>query len=171
MPPPGQKLEKIERLLKSWTSRIPTLRNLNYWQRLIELKMYSEQRRLERYRAIYVWKVLQGLVPNPGVFEARENEYLGRRCQLPQLKQKTRMSIQTMKENSFQTSGPKLFNSLPKGIRNMKKFTEDEFKEKLDEYLQKLPDQPKIDGLIPWGQDLEGKPSNSILFQVARGPA
>ena len=53
----------------------------------------------------------------------------------------------------------------------MKKFTEDEFKEKLDEYLQKLPDQPKIDGLIPWGQDLEGKPSNSILFQVARGPA
>ena len=65
----------------------------------------------------------------------------------------------------------KLFNSLPKEIRNMKKFTEDEFKEKLDEYLQKLPDQPKIDGLIPWGQDLEGKPSNSILIQVARGPA
>ena len=68
MPPPGQKLEKMERLLKRWTSRIPTLRNLNYWQRLIELKMYSEQRRLERYRAIYVWKVLQGLVPNHGVF-------------------------------------------------------------------------------------------------------
>ena len=90
MPPPGQKLEKIERLLKRWTSRIPTLRNLNYWQRLIELKMYSEQRRLERYRAIYVWKVLQGLVPNHGVFEARENEYLGRRCQLPQLKQKNK---------------------------------------------------------------------------------
>ena len=84
---------------------------------------------------------------------------------------KTRMSIQTMKQNSFQTSGPKLFNSLPKEIRNIKKFTEDEFKEKLDEYLQKLPDQPKIDGLIPRGQDLEGKPSNSILFQVARGPS
>ena len=49
----------------------------------------------------------------------------------------------------------------------MKKCTEEDFKEEVDKYLQKLPDQPKIDGLIPWGQDQEGKPSNSILFQVA----
>ena len=49
----------------------------------------------------------------------------------------------------------------------MKKFSEEEFKEKLDVYLQKLPDQPKIDGLIPWWQDQDGKPSNSIQFQVA----
>ena len=34
MPPQGQKLEKIERLLKSWTCRIPSLRNMNYWERL-----------------------------------------------------------------------------------------------------------------------------------------
>ena len=72
-----------------------------------------------------------------------------------------------MKENSFQTSGPKLFNSLPKYVRNMKKFSEEEFKEQLDVYFQKLTDQPKIDGLIPWGQDQDGKPSNSIQFQVA----
>ena len=135
------------------------------------MNIYSQQRRLERYRIIYTWKVLQGLVPNPGVMEARENEYLGRRCQLPRLNKKTRMSVQTMKDNSFQTNGPKLFNSLPKVLRNMKKCSEEDFKEELDKYLQKLPDQPKIDGLIPWGQDQEGKPSNSILFQVARGPA
>ena len=167
MPPQGQKLEKVERLLKSWTSRIPTIRNLTYWQRLKEMKMYSEQRRLERYRVIYTWKVLQGLVPNPGIVEAQENEYLGRRCQIPKLNHKSKMSIRTMKENSFQTNGPKLFNSLPKYVRNMKKFSEEEFKEQLDKYLQKLPDQPKIDGLIPWGQDQDGKPSNSIQFQVA----
>ena len=131
------------------------------------MKMYSEKRRLERYRVIYTWKVLQGLVPSPGIVEAQENEYLGRRCQIPRLNHKSRMSIQTMKENSFQTNGPKLFNSLPKHIRNMKKFSEVEFKEQLDMYLQKIPDQPKIDGLIPWGQDQDGKPSNSIQFQVA----
>ena len=73
MPPQGQKLEKIERLLKSWTCRIPSLRSMNYWQRLKELKMNSEQRRLERYRVIYTWKVLQGLAPNLGVLEAKEN--------------------------------------------------------------------------------------------------
>ena len=77
------------------------------------------------------------------------------------------MSIQTMKENSFQTNGPKLFNSLPKHIRNMKKFSEVEFKEQLDLYIQKLPDQPIIDGLIPWGHNLDGKPYNFIQFQVA----
>ena len=166
--PQSQKLEKIERLLKSWTCRIPSLRNMNYWQRLKELKMNSEQRRLERYRVIYTWKVVQGLVPNPGIVEAKANEYLGRRCCLPKLNHRTRMSIPTLKNHSFQTNGPVLFNSLPKAIRNMKKCTE-EFKEELDIYLQKVPDQPKIDGLIPWGQDLEGKPSNSIQFQLATG--
>ena len=129
MPPQGQKLEKVERLLKSWTSRIPTMRNLTYWQRLKEMKMYSEQRRLERYRVIYTWKVLQGLVPNPGIVEAQENEYLGRRCQIPRLNHRSRMSTQTMKESSFQTNGPQLFISLSKCIRNMKKFSEEEFKE------------------------------------------
>ena len=79
------------------------------------------------------------------------------------------MSIQTLKNHSFQTNGPVLFNLLPKAIRNMKKCTEEEFKEKLDTYLQNVPDQPKIDGLVPWGQDLEGKPSNSIQFQMATG--
>ena len=110
------------------------------------MKMYSEQRRLERYRVIYTWKVLQGLVPNPGLKEAPENEYLGRRCHLPKINH-GRQAIQTLKEPSFQVSGPNLFNSLPKKIRNMNKCTQDEFKLELDKYLQTLPDQPKIDGL------------------------
>ena len=148
---------------------MPSLRNINFWSRLKELKMNSEQCRLEIYRGIYTWKVLQGLVPNPGVVESKENEYIGRRCQLSELNHRSRMSIQTLKDNSFLTNGPKLFNSLPKGLRNMKKCTEEEFKEQLDLYLQQVPDQPKIDGLIPWGQDLEGKPSNSIQFQLATG--
>ena len=171
MPQQGQKLEKLERLLKSWTSRIPDVRNLNYWERLEKLKMYSEQRRLERYIVIYTWKVLQGFVPNPGIKEAMKNEYLGRRCELPKINHKARKAIQTLKENSFQTNGPNLFNSLPKHKRNMKKCKLEEFKSKLDKYLQLLPDQPKIDDLAPWGQDREGKPSNSILYQVAREPA
>ena len=171
MPQQGQKLEKIERILKSWTSRIPALRNLPYWERLNQLKMYSEQRRLERYRVLYSWKVLEGLVPNPGLKVAGENLKHGRRIEIPKLNHKARKAIQTIKEESFNTNGPALFNSLPKEIRNMKNCSLDEFKAKLDQYLQKLPDQPKIDGLIPWGQDSEGKPSNSILHQVARETA
>ena len=129
-------------------------------KRLKQIKMYSEQRRLERYRVIYAWKILQGLVPNPGLKEAPENEYLGRRCHLPKINH-GRQAIQTLKEPSFQVSGPNLFNSLPKRIRNMRKCTQEEFKLELDKYLQTLPDQPKIDGLTPWGQDMEGHPTPS----------
>ena len=116
--------------------------NMNYWERLNHLKMYSEQRRLERYRILYAWKVMQGLVPNPGMKEAPENEYLGRRIQIPNINHKAREAIQTMKEESFMINGAALFNSLPKDIRNMKKCSLDEFKMEVDKYLQKLPDQP-----------------------------
>ena len=94
--------------------------NMNYWERLNHLKMYSEQRRLERYRILYAWKVMQGLVPNPGMKEAPENEYLGRRIQIPNINHKAREAIQTMKEESFMINGAALFNPLSKDIRNMK---------------------------------------------------
>ena len=60
-------LTRIEQLFKSYTKRIPEVRQLNYWERLKKLKMNSQQRRFERYRIIYIWKILEGLVPNPGV--------------------------------------------------------------------------------------------------------
>ena len=37
---------------------------MNYWQTLHELKIYSLERRHERYGIIYMWKILEGLVPN-----------------------------------------------------------------------------------------------------------
>ena len=108
-------------------------------------------------------EVLQGLVPNPGLKEAQDNDYLERRCNLPKINHRSRKGIQTLKENSFQVNGPNLFNSL----RNMKQCTSDDFKMELDKHLQMMPDQPKTDGLIPWGQDMEGEPSTSILHQAA----
>ena len=60
-------LTRIENLLKTFTKKIPELKELNYWERLGKLKMNSQQRRFERYRIMYIWKVLEGLVPNPGI--------------------------------------------------------------------------------------------------------
>ena len=48
-------------------------------------------------KSIHTWKVLQGLVPNPGLNEASENEYLGRRCHLPKITH-GRQAIQSLKE-------------------------------------------------------------------------
>ena len=35
---------------------------LDYWERLKSLKLYSQERRRDRYRIIFLWKVGQGLV-------------------------------------------------------------------------------------------------------------
>ena len=51
---------------------------------------------------------------------AAENLKHGRRIDLPKLSHKSRKTIQTLKEQSFNTNGTALFNSLPKEIRNMK---------------------------------------------------
>ena len=43
---------------------ISGMKGLSYPERLTVLKLYSLQRRRERYIIIYVWKILEGLVPN-----------------------------------------------------------------------------------------------------------
>ena len=91
-PQDGQHLDKIEAVLRNFSSKIPTLKALNYWQRLEKLKMISEERRLERYKIIYTWKTLEGLVPHCGIKEHKtpnqgQNEHKGRLCQFQKRKQ------------------------------------------------------------------------------------
>ena len=69
------------------------------------------------------------------------------------------------REESFQTAGPKLFNCLPKSIRNLRGIGVEEFKENLDLFLMTVPDEPKIGGAMP----LNCEKSNSVIHQVARG--
>ena len=87
--------------------------------------MYLQERRMERYRILYMWKVLEGIVPNCGVNTAPYNERLRKKVNIPGLKRNGRRAIQTMRENSFQINGARLFNSLPMKLRNMKCYQED----------------------------------------------
>ena len=170
-PPEGQHLDKIEGVLRNFSRKIPTMKHLNYWQRLAKLKMNSEERRLERYKIIYTWKCLEGLVPDCGIKELKtvnqgRNEHKGRLCSIPEKKSKLK-SIQTMREASFQVIGPKLFNTLPKVIRDMTKCGPDEFKMELDKFLTFVPDEPKCQGLTPVAQNpVTAQASNSLLHQV-----
>jgi hypothetical protein len=160
-PEEGPQLDKVEKLLKNFTSKIPAVKELPYWERLRSLKMNSEQRRLERYKVIYTWKILQGMVPNCGIEVSESNERLGRRCKIPKLQKKATPAVQKLRDTSFQVSGPKLFNCLPKWLRNKRSLTIDEFKEKLDSILAKVPDEPRIGGPAGWI-------SNSLLTQMAK---
>ena len=80
--------------------------------------MNSQERRLERYRIIYTWKILQGISPNCGL-EVNKNERRGREIKVPILRGKP--AVRKLREQSFQYNGPKLFNSLPKCLRGISK--------------------------------------------------
>ena len=130
--------------------------------------MYSLQRRRERYRIIYTWKIIEGLVPNFGL-NASINERLGRFVEIEKLNKNASCRIKTLKEKSFKINGPRLFNCLPMEIRNLTKCSVDDFKEKLDKFLGNVQDEPKTQNLTPAGCDqFSGKPSNSLIDQVRR---
>ena len=96
MPGQAQGMLALEKLFYDFTLKIPEVREESYWKRLQILKMLSQERRLEQYRIIYVWKILESLVPNCGVNQAKLNSRLGRKCIIPSLKPKGRQAIQTL---------------------------------------------------------------------------
>ena len=105
--------------------------------------MYSLQRRRERYRIIYTWKVLENLVPNVNnKIKSKDHIRLGRMC----LFDYHRSDAQKFREGSFTVNGPRLFNSIPKSIRNLKGVPLSNFKRALDAYLTQVPDEPQLPG-------------------------
>ena len=57
-------INKIEQVQRSFTRLITGMRPLSYDERLKSLHLYSVQRRFERYIIIYIWKILESIVPN-----------------------------------------------------------------------------------------------------------
>ena len=57
-------IQQIENVQKVFTRKINSHCREDYWDRLRLFNLYSLERRRERYRIIYVWKMLEGMVPN-----------------------------------------------------------------------------------------------------------
>ena len=57
-------INKIESIQRHLVGRIRDhkLNKLDYWEQLKELKIYSQERRRERYQVIFLWKISQGMV-------------------------------------------------------------------------------------------------------------
>ena len=97
MPVTGNAMNELENLQRHFTNRIPSAKSMNYWwTRLSHLQMLSQQRRLERYRVIYTWKVIEGLVPNCGL-EADMKPRLERTCSIPALTNKGSTKVITLR--------------------------------------------------------------------------
>ena len=148
--------------LRKMTKMAWNCRGLNYWEHLIEFKLYSNQRRMERYKVIYIWKSINGLVPSLGLEWAGDSNTRSGKClKIPSLFGKCK-KYKTLQKRSLKIEGAKIFNSIPEEIRL---FTGklDLFKSKLDTYLEKLPDQPQTESLTPEAMTIYRIPSNSII--------
>ena len=54
------------------------LQGLNYWDKLSDLRLYSQERRRERYQVIFLWKISQGMVSGYDVDFTSEGGRRGR---------------------------------------------------------------------------------------------
>ena len=158
------KIRRLESIQRTFTHRIAQVRDLNYWERLKELRLYSLERRRERYQIMYIWKILNGVVDNLegnlGV-ETQRHMRLGLKCKIPPLNSRALTSVKTIKESSFLVHGPRLFNELPKNLREYGGSPAG-FKSRLDDWLETIPDQPN---LPHYHQAASG---NSLLQQAAQ---
>ena len=57
-------INALEKVQSVFTMHIDGMHDLSYTERLKVLQIYSLQRRQDRYMAIYIWKILEGNVPN-----------------------------------------------------------------------------------------------------------
>ena len=57
-------MSQLESLERTNTANTKGLESKDYWERLRLMKLASIERRLQRYRIIYIWKILTGKVRN-----------------------------------------------------------------------------------------------------------
>ena len=164
-------IQTFEIIQWSFIKKIVGRNGDDYWDSLQKYKLYSLQRRRERYQIIYIWKILEGLVPNPVInhsicsgnfIECHISQRLGRFCKFPSINNNANNYIKTLRFNSFHIHGCRLFNTLPMDIRNISDTTVDNFKCKLDMFLSSIPDLPPLPGLKKFCPAI----SNSIIHMI-----
>ena len=107
--------------------------------------MYSQKRRRERYQIIFIWKLSQGLVTGYSL-PFQQSERRGRYIAVPPMASNSPAAVRKAREASLPVKGARLFNLVPKELRNMSGVSVDMFKSGLDAWLSKFPDQPTIPG-------------------------
>ena len=145
-------IQSIEMVQRQFLRKISGMQNISYWQQLKQLRLYSLERRRERYRIIYVWRILEGQVPNLSTdgqtpkITAKWHPRRGRECIIPTVTKTAPPAVKSLVYASLPVHGQQLFNSLPIDVRNVTQCSVDCFKRKLDKYLWTVPDEPQIPG-------------------------
>ena len=168
-------INTIENIQRGFTAKIAQFRRydpvdglmettVDYWQRLKTLHLYSLERRRERFMILYIYKIKIGLVPNIGlVFDY--NIRTGTKV-TPKLNRKAPTWVTSIRQHTFFSKGPQLYNLMPKELRTNEtidtpgKIHVTRFKNKLDKWMNLIPDQPTID------EQGRAALTNSLLHQL-----
>ena len=154
-------INRLEAVQRQFLSQIrnDSLSDKNYWEKLSILRVYSQERRRERYQICFLWKISQGLVDG---YTINWQWHHGRgRMAIPNnIPSSAPGRAKKARERSLGVHGARLFNILPVNLRNENSGDFALFKNHLDIYLSKVPDQPTTQGLA------RAAVSNSLLDQV-----
>ena len=124
-PTDAANFRNLEKLQRRFTSKFAQVRSynqnkgyteckVNYWERLQSLKMYSLQRKRERYVLCYIFKIHAGMVPDLGFLSDTGKQ--GLKYFAKENHQATK-KVQDMRRSSFFTQGPLLYNLMPMMLR------------------------------------------------------
>ena len=161
-------IQDIEMVQRNYVRKIDGMAGISYWDALRKLKMYSLERRRERYMVIYTWKIIENIASNinrnetVGGITWNLNERLGRKCVVPLVKSGP---YQTARYASFVVQGPRVFNNLPRKLRDLSNCDVNSFKYKLGKFLSTVPDEPQIPSYVQFRR----APLNSITDMMGIG--
>ena len=154
-------INRLEAVQRQFLSQIRdvSLVGKNYWERLSLLRVYSQERRRERYQVCFLWKQSQGLVDGYEM-KWQWSDRRGRLAIPTRIPQNAPNAVKKARYRSLGVHGAHLFNLLPKNLRNENSGDFELFKNHLDIFLAMIPDQPTSTGLA------RAAVTNSLLDQV-----
>ena len=151
-------ISRLESVSRHFSSQIHGMDNLDYWDRLSQLGIFSQERRRERYTIIFLWKLAEKHVQGY-VQDFVQNPRRGRLAVVHQPPAHQPPAVRKAREASLSCRGSKLFNLIPRELRGMSG-TVLQFKVGLDKWLSNIPDQPSING------KQRAAKTNSLIDQV-----
>ena len=107
-------INKLEAVQKNFINRIKDskLVSLNYWEKLRELRLYSQERRRERYMVIFLWKISQGMVSGYDVQFASDGTRRGRTIIPKPIAKTAPANVRKARENYLGVRRARIFNLL-----------------------------------------------------------
>ena len=137
-------IQTLESIQRTFTSKIDGYTEYDYWSRLKLLKLYSLQRRRERFLLFHMFKILNNFTDNDLQIMFKYSARRGTLAVVPPLTRNAHSRHQSNYDASFTVMGPKLWNCLPKTCRSAT--SPYSFKSQLTKFLETIPDQPPVTG-------------------------